>query len=211
MSKAKVNVPTVRRRPQHSDDKLLQAATAVFSRMGYAAATVEAVAAEGGATKPTLYARYGSKADLYCAAVRRERDVFLEQLFAAYRAAADEPVAVIVERAVHAWFAYADRRPDGYRLLFSGGQGQPADALITEMHDTVTARVTGLIEGAMSRLDQADRVTAGLVAAMIVGACVDGARRLQADPALTTARASAVATGFVLGAVWGLNRPLLDV
>jgi hypothetical protein len=53
-------------------------------------------------------------------------------------------------------------------------------------------------------------VTASLVAAMIVGACVDGAYRLHADRRLTAARASRVATAFLVGAVWGLNPELLD-
>lgn len=211
MSKAKVNGGPARRRPQHSDDKLLDAATTVFSRHGYAATTVDAIAEACGATKPTLYARFGSKADLYRAAVTRERDVFLDQLFSAYVAAEREPVGTLVERAVHAWFDYADSRPDAYRLLLSGGQNEPAADLLDEMRDEVTARVTGLIEGALRRLDQEERATAGLVAAMIVGACVDGARRLQDDPSLSPARAARVGTAFVVGAVWGLNRELLDV
>lgn len=212
MSKAKVNDRPSRRRPQHSDEKLLDAATAVFSRHGYAAATVDAIAEACGATKPTLYARYGSKAGVYRAAVERERAVFMEQLFSAYVAAEQEKVGVLIERAVQAWFAYADRRPDAFRLLFAGTAGDdPAAPLIEEMRDAVTGRVTGLIEGALRRLGQEEQATAALVAAMIVGACVDGARRLQDDPTLTAARAARVGTAFVVGATNGLNRELLDV
>lgn len=211
MGKAKVNDEPARRRPQHSDGKLLSAATVVFARDGFAAATVAGVAAQCGATKPTLYARYGSKAELYRAAVLRERDIFLGELFGAYVAAQAEPVPVLIERAVHAWFDFADRRPEAFRLLFSVGESSPASALIAEMHEAVTARVTDLIEGVLSRLGQDERVTAGLVAAMIVGACVDGAYRVQSDPGLTAARAARVATAFVQGGVWGLNRPLLEV
>jgi AcrR family transcriptional regulator len=207
----KVNREPVRRRPQHSDAKLLDAATEVFSRAGYAGATVDAIAEAAGATKPTLYLRFGSKADLYRAAVQRERDAFLEQLFSAYVAAQDEPVEVLIERAVHAWFVHADRRPQAFRLLLAGAEADPAADLFEEMRDAITERVADLIDRAMRRLGQHDRGTSMLVAAMIVGACVDGARRLERDPALTPARASAVATAFVSGAVWGLNRPLLDV
>lgn len=211
MSKTNVNPGRARRRPQHSDDKLLDAATAVFARAGFAAATVDAIAERCGATKPTLYARFGAKADLYRAAVQRERDVFLEQLFSAYGEAADQPVAALIERAVHGWFDYADRRPDGFRLLLGQPHGDVAAGLVEEMRATVTDRVAGLIEGAMRRLDQHEPVTVALVAAMIVGACTDGARRLQDDPELTTERAATVATAFVIGATAGLNRRLLDV
>lgn len=211
MSKTNVNPGRARRRPQHSDDKLLDAAIAVFARAGFAAATVDAIAERSGATKPTLYARFGSKADLYRAAVERERDVFLEQLLSAYGEAAAQPVAALIERAVHGWFDYADRRPDGFRLLLTEPHGDAAAALVDEMRATVTDRVAGLIEGAMRRLDQDEPVTVRLVAAMIVGACTDGARRLQDDPQLTTERAATVATAFVIGATAGLNRRLLDV
>jgi AcrR family transcriptional regulator len=211
MRKTNASDPVRHRRPQHSDDKLLSAATSVFAGAGYGAATVDAIAEASGATKPTLYARYGAKADLYRAAVRRERDIFLGELFAAYVEAESEPVAVLVERAVHAWFDYADRRPEAFRLLFAVTEASPAAEVIAEMRGTVTDRVTQLIVDAMRRLDQTDRVTAGLVGAMIVGACVDGAYRLHADSRLTAARASRVATAFVVGAVWGLNPRLLEV
>jgi len=211
MGKTKVNGEPTRRRPQHSDEKLLAAACAVFARDGFAGATVDAIAASCGATKPTLYARFGSKADLYRATIVHERDVFLTRLFAAYAAAEDLPVEEIVERAVFAWFDFADRNPDGFRLLLAAVPEAPAADLIEEMRTAVVARVTGLIEGAMGRLGQQHPDTAGLVAAMIVGACIDGARYLQGDPGMTPARAAKVGTAFVVGAVWRLNRPLLDV
>jgi AcrR family transcriptional regulator len=205
-----VNPPPRRRRPQHSDDKLLGAATRVFAREGYGRATVDAVAAEAGSTKPTLYARFGSKAELYRAAVEREMQVFTEQLFSAYVEARDEPVRVLIDRAVHAWFDYADQHPDGFRLLLAPTDADPASGLFEQMRDRVTDRVTELITGALARIDVDDAPGAGLAAAMIVGACVDGARRLHADPALTTARASALAVAFVVGATAGMNPGLLN-
>jgi AcrR family transcriptional regulator len=200
-----------RRRPQHSDDKLLDAATAVFSRAGYELATVAQIAEQAGATKPTLYARYGSKAELYTSSLTRERDVFLAQLFAAYAEARDRPVNQIVERAVHAWFAYADARPDGYRLLFAGAPNEVSAQLQDAMHAAVVEQVTALIERAMKRIEQSDSVGVRLVSAMIVGACVDAARQLHAEPRLKTRDAAAIATAFVLGATAGINPRLLEV
>jgi AcrR family transcriptional regulator len=205
-----VNPPPRRRRPQHSDDKLLGAATRVFAREGYGRATVDAVAAEAGSTKPTLYARFGSKADLYRAAVEREVQAFTEQLFSAYVEARDAPVTVLIDRAVHAWFDYADQHPDGFRLLLAPTDADPAAGLFEQMRDRVTDQVTALITGALARIDIDDPPAAGLAAAMIVGACVDGARRLQADPALTTAQASTLAVAFVIGATSGMNPRLLE-
>lgn len=202
---------TARRRPQHSDDKLLDAAVAIFSRHGYEPTTVAQIATEAGATKPTLYARYGSKADLYKSTLERERDIFLAQLFAAYDQARDRPVNEIVERAVHAYFVYADERPEGYRLLFAGAQNEVSAQLLEAMRDAVIDQVTALIEGAMKRLKQSDTAGVRFVSAMIVGACIDGARTLLAEDRMTTQDATAIATAFVLGATAGINPRLLDV
>jgi AcrR family transcriptional regulator len=213
MGKANVNdepdMTTARRRPQHSDDKLLDAATAVFSRVGYEPATVAQIAAEAGATKPTLYARYGSKADLYKSTLERERDVFQAHLFGAYAEARDRPVGEIVERAVHAFFAYADARPEGYRLLFASAPNDVRAQLQDAMHAAVIDQVTALIEGAMKRLEQSDTAGVRFVSAMIVGACIDGARTLLAEERLTTQDATAIATAFVMGATAGINPRLL--
>ncbi len=46
-------------------NSLLKAALTVFSRSGYAAATLEDVAAEGGVTRGAIYWHFGSKAELY--------------------------------------------------------------------------------------------------------------------------------------------------
>jgi len=46
---------------------LLRAALAVFSTKGYAAATLEDVAAKAGVTRGAIYWHFGSKAELYTA------------------------------------------------------------------------------------------------------------------------------------------------
>jgi AcrR family transcriptional regulator len=59
------------------DSRILDAALAVLSREGYARMSIEAVAAEAGVSRPTVYLRYASKAALAAAAVAafRERDL----------------------------------------------------------------------------------------------------------------------------------------
>ena len=58
---------TVARRPRVAAERLLDAATAVFAEEGFEGATMEAIAARAGTTKPTLYARFGSKEELFAA------------------------------------------------------------------------------------------------------------------------------------------------
>lgn len=58
-------------------DSLLSAATRVFLRDGYNAASIDRVAAEGGASTRTIYERYKNKADLLNAVITRlvDRDL----------------------------------------------------------------------------------------------------------------------------------------
>jgi AcrR family transcriptional regulator len=53
-------------------DSLLNAARTVFSREGYAASSVEDVAAEAGIAKGTVYLYFKSKEELYAAALLRD-------------------------------------------------------------------------------------------------------------------------------------------
>lgn len=57
--------------------RLLEAALTVFSRDGYAGATMDAVAAEAGLTKPTLYQYFPSKEALFSAMMLGKRDAML--------------------------------------------------------------------------------------------------------------------------------------
>jgi AcrR family transcriptional regulator len=55
------------------DDAILDAAVRLLGELGYAGMSMEAVAAEAGVSKPTLYLRYGGKPELVAAAFERLR------------------------------------------------------------------------------------------------------------------------------------------
>ena len=55
------------------DEAILEAAARLLGEMGYAGMSMEAVAAAAGVSKPTLYLRYGGKAELVAAAFERLR------------------------------------------------------------------------------------------------------------------------------------------
>lgn len=57
--------------------RILDAALTVFARMGYSGATMDAVAAEAGLTKPTLYTYFSSKESLFSAMMLGKRDRML--------------------------------------------------------------------------------------------------------------------------------------
>jgi AcrR family transcriptional regulator len=199
------------RRPQHADDDLLGAAAAVFAREGFAAATVDRIAAEAGTTKPTLYARFGSKADLYDAVVRHEAEAIRSHLFDAYGRAAHLSVDDFTREAVHAWFTFAVQRPNAMKLLFVGdhvGTHSPVPAEITQ---TITTRVAEAVEDYALRANAAAGPAAEVLAAMIVGTVVHAVRRCFADPSLDPVKVADLATAFLTNAFRGLDAALLAV
>jgi AcrR family transcriptional regulator len=62
-----------RPRSEHVDDAILAAARAELGAHGYARMTVDAVAARAGVSKPTIYLRHPTKADLATAAIASMR------------------------------------------------------------------------------------------------------------------------------------------
>jgi AcrR family transcriptional regulator len=62
-----------RPRSEHVDDAILVAARAELAARGYARMTVDAVAARAGVSKPTIYLRHPTKADLATAAIASMR------------------------------------------------------------------------------------------------------------------------------------------
>ncbi len=57
---------------------ILDAALKVFAATGYSGATMDAVAAEAGVTKPTLYSYFPSKESLFQAMMLGKRDLMLD-------------------------------------------------------------------------------------------------------------------------------------
>lgn len=85
---------------------ILDAALTVFAAQGYSGTTMDAVAAEAGLTKPTLYSYFPSKDDLFQAMLLAKRDLMLDVF--------DHPSgSMVADLRDFAW-AYADTvmRPD---------------------------------------------------------------------------------------------------
>lgn len=72
--------PLPRRQQNRLDreKRILDAALKVFSEMGYSGTTMDAVAAEAGLTKPTLYSYFPSKESLFQAMMLGKRDRMLD-------------------------------------------------------------------------------------------------------------------------------------
>lgn len=197
----------MRRRPQHADAALLWAASEVFAREGFAGASVARIAVQAGATKPTLYARFGSKADLYDATVRDHAKAIRSHLFAAYDRAAQLEMADAIKLGVDAWFAFARARPDGMRLLFGEDAGA-ASPVASETTAAIIERIAVVTDHFAGRGGRSAGTAAPLVAAMIVGTCVYAIRRCLDDPDLDPDAVSALTTSFLTAAAAGLDATL---
>ncbi len=70
--------PCIRPKPSRKRDAILEAARACFLDLGYAAASMDMVAARAGVSKATIYAHFSGKDDLFAEVIhsRCEREFF---------------------------------------------------------------------------------------------------------------------------------------
>jgi AcrR family transcriptional regulator len=94
----------------------LAVARSLFAERGYAAVTMDDVAAAVGVTKPLLYAYFGNKEGLYLACMEPASEALRATVLAAVEGAADGAEAL--DRGVHAFFAFVDDDRDAWRVLF---------------------------------------------------------------------------------------------
>ncbi len=113
-----------RRLPPGERRALIEAAAAeLFAEHGYAGATLEQIAARAGVTKPVLYRHFAGKKDLHMSLLAEHRDGLLAEL--ARSAAGEGPPAERLPLILDAWFAYVERHPYAWRMLFRDTTGDP--------------------------------------------------------------------------------------
>ncbi|HZF90998.1 TetR family transcriptional regulator [Streptomyces sp.] len=118
---------TQRTEQQRSADRrrreLLEAADRVVLRDG-PQASMNAIAAEAGITKPILYRHFGDKGGLYAALAKRHTDALLDSLRAALDAPAERRERV--ESTLDTYLAAIEARPQVYRFLMHPAEGGQA-------------------------------------------------------------------------------------
>jgi AcrR family transcriptional regulator len=98
------------------EQQILDTAHAQFAERGYAAVTMDGVAAAVGVTKPLLYNYWGNKEWLYVACLERDAERLRGAVGAAV-AEAESPAAAL-NLATHAFFAFIDAERGAFRVLF---------------------------------------------------------------------------------------------
>ncbi|GAA3871112.1 TetR family transcriptional regulator [Streptomyces sp. NPDC003631] len=136
---------TQRADQQRSADRrrreLLEAADRVVLRDG-PGASMNAIAAEAGITKPILYRHFGDKGGLYAALAKRHTDALLDSLRAALDAPAERRERV--EATLDTYLAAIEARPQVYRFLMHPAEGgTPSDQGFDTRHSIPVLRRMG--------------------------------------------------------------------
>src|SRR5690606_38901705 len=113
--------------------------------------SMSALARSANSTKPTLYAHFGSKDQLYEACLRREADKLTSRLFATYEQAADLPLQQQIHADMRAFFDHAAAHSDGFRLLFDDQTRGNLGTIRAELLAAITDRVAGRIRNVITR------------------------------------------------------------
>jgi AcrR family transcriptional regulator len=189
-----------------SDEDMLDAASAIFAKEGFRAATMEEIAARAKSTKPTLYAHFGSKEELYRLCAERAADSLRGQLFQAYAEAADLSLERQVRAGMTAFFDYASTHSANFRLLFGadavGAAGQAQQQLTAVTTSEIARRVRDFTE---RRGQRRWGISAELCASLIVGLTVEGARYALHAKALDATSAGDFTTHFTVAALRHLD------
>lgn len=133
-------------RQRFTDDELLDAALDLFHAHGYHAVQMSDLAKRARTTKPTLYARLGSKEDIYIRVLEREAGLLEATLYEQYERATREPVEQVIEIAMLAFFRFAGQRRAGFDLLFRSEPGGPGHGIGERAMDEVIDHVTQLVD-----------------------------------------------------------------
>ena len=83
------------------DARLLDVATTLFMERGFDGTSIDAVAEAAGVSKPTVYARYHDKRDLFVAVLRERIRLWLAPLSAAAEAQATEANPKSIKKTLH--------------------------------------------------------------------------------------------------------------
>lgn len=171
--------------------QMLDAAHALFAERGYAAVTMDEVAAAVGVTKPLLYNYFGNKERLYLACLERAGDALLATVVDAVGAARGPDEAL--RAGVRAFFAFLDADRDAWRVHFA--ETLPASGEVAGQVEAYRERLTALVATALLQQLPAGRRLRARIEVEALSTAVMGAAealgrwwlRTEALPAADTA------------------------
>jgi AcrR family transcriptional regulator len=147
-------------------EELLDAADRIVRRDG-PAASMAAIAAEAGISKPILYRHFGDKSGLYAALADRYTGTLLEELQAALEAGRSRRDRV--ERTIGAYLSAIEQQPQVYRFLVHPHTQADEAAAATVQVRSFTRRLSALLASGIAAELAVPEVRASAWAHGIVG------------------------------------------
>jgi AcrR family transcriptional regulator len=128
--------------------RILAAATRLFARQGYEGASMSAIAAGAGITKPVLYDHFVSKEALFETLLRSIRDDLLAKGRAIGQSSASDEHRF--RSAVDAFFAFVEGQPDAAKILLIVPQGNPVTVKLSrDVQRGATAAISRLLKSCL--------------------------------------------------------------
>jgi AcrR family transcriptional regulator len=186
-------LPRAQRREQ-----ILAAATEAFARSGFAATSLDDIAAEAGITRVILYRHFDSKTDLYQAV--------LDRMCARLDAHVAEPVGGFTDASIDGLLEAAAESPAGFRLLFKHALREPEFSERIEKFRADISAAAYLQIAALVPDDGLARWAAQLAPAVAIEAVIAWLDAGQPDPA----RAAARVRQAVMGVIGAATAPDVD-
>ena len=174
------------------EQQMLETARMLFAERGFAAVTMDELAAAVGVTKPLLYTYFGNKEGLYLACMEPAAEALVDTVAAAVGGDRDAGRETL-RAGVHAFFIFVDADRNAWRVLFD--ETLPAGAEPARRAAEQRERLTELVAAAqLERVPderrEASRVEIEALAAAMLGAAEALARwwlRTEAMPAADAA------------------------
>ena len=126
-------------------EQTVAAAHALFAERGYAAVTMDGVAAAVGVTKPLLYNYFGNKEQLYLACLERAGDGLMATVVEAVGDTTNPTEALSL--GLHAFFDFVDQDRAAWSVLFD--ETLPAGGEIAERVSGYRTRLCDLIAASL--------------------------------------------------------------
>jgi AcrR family transcriptional regulator len=128
------------------EEEMLEAAGQAFARRGFHDASMDAIAAAAGISKPMLYNYFGSKQGLYAAYIERSGRALLQSMREADSRGA--PAAQRLRAGILAFLTYAEEHSAGWTILHREtlAQGGRLAEELSELRERVTQMLTRLFD-----------------------------------------------------------------
>ncbi len=196
MTVADTSIQRVRRLPRaQRREQILAAATRAFARSGFAATSLDDIAAEAGITRVILYRHFDSKTDLYQAVLDRFCGVLGAQVA--------EPVGGFTDASVDGLVRAAAAEPAGFRLLFQHSAREPEFKAQAEQFRRDVTEAAHLQISAMLPDSAWARWAAQLAPAAAIEAVIAWLDAGQPDPDRAADRVRHVIAGVITAAAAG--------